>query len=146
MSFRFSNSRKTCRWLPSHTKKKCVKHQNNEVRIKKKLREADKNSKDVVKELPKITDSDDLPVYLTRFRQVVVARGIDPKDWASLLDLLLTAICLANKLNLFKLVVLMTMNCFMIGYWIGLDTVLVIVLNHSCCQANLLVCHGTVMF
>ncbi len=43
-------------------------------------READKNSKDVVKELPKLADSDDLPVYLTRFRQVVVARGIDSQD------------------------------------------------------------------
>ncbi len=75
-----------------------------------------------------------------------MARGIDPKDWASLLGLLLMAVCLANKLNLFKLVVLMTMNCFRIGYWIGLGIVLVIVLNRSCCQANLLVCRGTVMF
>ncbi len=43
-----------------------------------------------MKELPKLSDSDDLPVYLTRFRQVVVARGTDPKDWASLLVILLT--------------------------------------------------------
>ena len=60
--------------------------------LQEKLRaewEADKNSKDV-KELPKLSDSDDLPVYLTRFRQVVVARGTDPKDWASLLVILLT--------------------------------------------------------
>ncbi len=58
-------------------------------------READKNRNDL-KELPKITVSDDLPVYLTRFRQVVVARGIDPKDWASLLGLLLTGSILSK--------------------------------------------------
>ncbi len=65
-------------------------------------READKNSKDVVKELPKLADSDDLPVYLTRFRQVVVARGIDSQDWASLLVLFLTGSILSKWVELIQ--------------------------------------------
>ena len=64
-------------------------------------READKNRKDV-KELPKLADSDDLPVYLTRFRQVVVARGIDSQDWASLLVLFLTGSILSKWVELIQ--------------------------------------------
>ncbi len=65
----------------THQEEMCIasKQRGDEDKVlQEKLRaerEADKNRKDV-KELPKLADSDDLPVYLTRFRQVVVAESI----------------------------------------------------------------------
>ncbi len=78
--------------------------------LQEKLRaeqEANKYRKDVVKELPKLTDSDDLPVYLTRFRQVIEARGIDSEVGQVYYFFCLLAVFLANGSSLFKLIELL---------------------------------------
>lgn len=52
------------------------------------VKDAEHICKDLVKEVPQLSEKDDLPVYLHRFEQAAQSKGVSQKSWAGLLHLL----------------------------------------------------------